>query len=88
MATTLQVWTAEDAKRFLEALADDRLVGVWTLALHTGMRRGASASARWSTRWASLTEFVASGLPSCRPEQGAVPFLDGEPRELTDTCRS
>ena len=42
------MWTAEDAKRFLDALADDRLVPLWTLALHTGLRRGELAGLRWS----------------------------------------
>ncbi len=44
----MKVWTAEDAKRFLDALADDRLVALWTLALHTGLRRGELAGLRWS----------------------------------------
>ena len=44
----LTVWTADDARRFLDALADDRLVALWALALHTGMRRGELAGLRWS----------------------------------------
>jgi integrase len=44
----MRVWTAEDAKRFLDVLADDRLVALWTLALHTGLRRGELAGLRWS----------------------------------------
>ena len=44
----MKVWTAEDARRFLDALADDRLVALWTLALHTGLRRGELAGLRWS----------------------------------------
>ncbi len=47
-AKALHVWTSEDAKRFLEALKDDRLVGMWTLALHTGMRRSELAGLRWT----------------------------------------
>lgn len=44
----LTVWSADDARRFLDALADDRLIGLWTLALHTGLRRGELAGLRWS----------------------------------------
>ena len=44
----LTVWSAADARRFLDAVADDRLVGLWTLALHTGLRRGELAGLRWS----------------------------------------
>jgi integrase len=44
----LKVWTADDARRFLDALADDRLVALWSLALHTGMRRGELAGLRWT----------------------------------------
>ena len=43
-----RVWTAAEARQFLDALADDRLVALWTLALHTGMRRGELAGLRWS----------------------------------------
>ena len=42
------MWSADDARRFLDALADDRLIGLWTLALHTGLRRGELAGLRWS----------------------------------------
>ena len=44
----MNVWTADDARRFLDAVADHRLVGLWTLALHTGLRRGELAGLRWS----------------------------------------
>jgi integrase len=43
-----RVWTAAEARQFLDALADDRLVALWTLALHTGMRRDELAGLRWS----------------------------------------
>ena len=43
-----RVWTAAEARQFLAALADDRLVALWTLALRTGMRRGELADLRWS----------------------------------------
>ncbi len=46
-AKEMTVWTADDAKRFLDAMADDRLVALWTVALHTGLRRGELAGLRW-----------------------------------------
>ena len=44
----MSVWTSEEARRFLDSLAEDRLLGLWVLALHTGMRRGELAGLRWS----------------------------------------
>ena len=44
----MTVWTSEEARRFLDSLTDDRLRGLWALALHTGMRRGELAGLRWS----------------------------------------
>jgi len=44
----MNVWTAVEASRFLDAMSDDRLAAVWTLALHTGLRRGELAGLRWT----------------------------------------
>jgi len=44
----MSVWTSEEARRFLDSLEQDRLRGLWALALHTGMRRGELAGLRWS----------------------------------------
>ena len=44
----MNVWTAVEASRFLDAVTDDRLAAVWTLALHTGLRRGELAGLRWT----------------------------------------
>ena len=44
----MTVWTAAQAKRFLDAFADDRLIALWTVALHTGLRRGELAGLRWT----------------------------------------
>lgn len=41
------MWPADEARRFLDSVADDRLVALWTLALHTGLRRGELAGLRW-----------------------------------------
>jgi integrase len=42
----MRVWTAEEATTFLASVADDRLAALWTLALHTGLRRGELAGLR------------------------------------------
>ena len=34
------VWSAPEARRFLDGIADDRLLAMWVLFLTTGMRRG------------------------------------------------
>jgi integrase len=47
-AREMSVWTAEEGGRFLRSVADDRLAALWTLALHTGLRRGELAGLRWS----------------------------------------
>lgn len=46
--TEMTVWTADEAKRFLDAMAEDRLIALWTVALHTGLRRGELAGLRWT----------------------------------------
>jgi integrase len=43
----MSVWTAEEASTFLDTVADDRLAALWTVALHTGLRRGELAGLRW-----------------------------------------
>lgn len=45
--TEMTVWSAEESARFLTAIAEDRLAAVWTVALHTGLRRGELAGLRW-----------------------------------------
>jgi len=42
------VWSAEQLRRFLESVADDRLLVLWHLVATTGMRRGELAGVRWS----------------------------------------
>jgi integrase len=36
----MQAWSADEAVAFLRAIADERLAALWTVALHTGLRRG------------------------------------------------
>ena len=43
----MTAWTAEQSVAFLTAVADERLIALWTLAMHTGMRRGELAGLRW-----------------------------------------
>jgi integrase len=43
----MKTWTAAEATTFLDGIAGDRLAALWTLALHTGLRRGELAGLRW-----------------------------------------
>jgi integrase len=43
----MRVWSADDARLFLTAVADDRLCALWTLLLMTGVRRGEVLGLRW-----------------------------------------
>jgi integrase len=43
----LQVWSPEQTRAFLAAVADDRLFAAWLLAATTGMRRGELLGLRW-----------------------------------------
>jgi integrase len=45
--TEMQVWSAEELRRFLDATRDDRLYACWVLAATTGMRRGELLGLRW-----------------------------------------
>jgi integrase len=40
-------WTRDEARRFLEATAADRLGAIWRLALTTGLRRGELLGLQW-----------------------------------------
>jgi integrase len=40
-------WTVDEARRFLDHVAGDRLEALWTLALTTGMRRGELLGLKW-----------------------------------------
>jgi integrase len=44
----LQTWTAEELRRFLDSVRDDRLFAAWRLAALTGMRRGEVLGLRWA----------------------------------------
>jgi integrase len=57
----MTVWSAEDARRFLEATAEDRLGALWRLIITTGLRRGEALGLRWGdvdlrTGFASVTQ--------------------------------
>ena len=47
VAPEMQTWTAEQARAFLTATADDELAALYALALHTGMRVGEMLGLRW-----------------------------------------
>jgi integrase len=44
----LQTWTAEELRRFLASVEDQRLAAMWRLAALTGMRRGQVLGLRWA----------------------------------------
>ena len=44
----MKTLSAEDAKAFLDATADDRLGPLWCLLLTTGLRRGEALGLRWT----------------------------------------
>jgi integrase len=43
-----QVWSAEEARRFLAAVTGERLEALWRLELNTGLRRAEAAGLRWA----------------------------------------
>jgi integrase len=43
----MRVWTAEEARRFLALVQDDRLYALWAVFLAIGLRRGEVAGLRW-----------------------------------------
>jgi integrase len=43
----MKVWSAADARRFLDSVADERLYAMWLLFVMTGMRRGEVLGLRW-----------------------------------------
>ncbi len=47
-STDMQVWSPEEARRFVELVQNDRLYALWFLLLTTGMRRGEAVGLRWS----------------------------------------
>jgi integrase len=44
----MKVWTADEARRFLEATREDRLAFAWALLLTRGLRRGELCGLTWS----------------------------------------
>jgi integrase len=44
----LRVWSPEETRAFLAAVANDRLFAAWLLAATTGMRRGELLGLRWA----------------------------------------
>src|SRR3546814_16217910 len=43
----MATWSAPQGRRFIEAVADDRLRAMWVLLCSTGMRRGEVLGLRW-----------------------------------------
>jgi integrase len=43
----MRVWSADDVRRFLAGVGDDRLYALWVLLVTTGVRRGEALGLRW-----------------------------------------
>ena len=43
----MTAWSAEEARRFLDGIAEDRLFAMWVMLITTGMRRGEVAGLAW-----------------------------------------
>jgi integrase len=77
-ASGIRVWTAAQARRFLESTARDRHGDFWAAALGTGMRRGELLGLRWSDVTGDRLVRVATALT----------IVDGRPRlKATKTYR-
>jgi len=44
----MEIWSTEEARRFLELTKDDRLAAAWALLLTRGPRRGEVSGLRWT----------------------------------------
>jgi integrase len=44
---TVQAWTTDEARRFLDQTRNDQHTDLWAVALGTGMRRGELLGLRW-----------------------------------------
>lgn len=84
----MTTWTAEEARRFLDATKDDRMAALWVLMLGTGMRRSEALGLRWEAvdfarnRLAVVSTVVLVGNKPCMsepktPESRRVVHLDG-----------
>lgn len=81
----VEVWTPEQAGRFLEAVAEHRLGALFELAILTGMRRGELVGLRWSdvdllTRTITVTTQLV--LTSSGVVEGTVKTDAGQGRRV------
>jgi integrase len=72
----MQALSADEARRLLEAAAEDRLEALYVLAIHTGMRQGELLALRWQD--VDLENAVASVRRTLTRSGGKVVF--GEPK--------
>ncbi len=71
----LTVWTAEQLRQFLAAVAEDRLSALWRLLVLTGCRRGEALGARWSDIDLETGRWVirrSRGVVNGSPVEGAT----------------
>jgi integrase len=57
----LTTWAAADVRRFLDAVADDRLMPAYRLLAATGMRRGEVLGLRWADVDLAVGRLTSSG---------------------------
>jgi integrase len=72
----MQALSADEARKLLEAAAEDRLEALYVLAIHTGMRQGELLALRWQD--VDLENAVASVRRTLTRSGGKVVF--GEPK--------
>ena len=80
-APEMRAWTPDEARRFLDAVDDDRLYALWVLVLATGMRRGELAGLRW------VDVDLDAGVLAVRRSRVSVSYLVHESDPKTRSSR-
>jgi integrase len=89
----MTVWSAEEARGFLKATAEDRLGAMWRLVITTGLRRGEALGLRWvdidfELRHLSISQnlVMVRGKPTMSSPKGE-PRQVSLPRTTADALR-
>jgi integrase len=67
---TMQVWSLEQLRQFLDATRDHRLSAMWIPFITTGLRRGEVAGLEWSDIDLATGHLGRQPRPSSREPQG------------------